>query len=137
MRLEWETAERVLVHTQIFRQLHLAFFGTVCYNRLTVRGDGIRACAFQKTERETHMQYSYTPHGVCSRAILIDAEDGIVNKVQFIGGCSGNTQGIAALVEGMPLDEVVKRLEGIKCGSRPTSCPDQLAKALKKVAEEQ
>ena len=83
------------------------------------------------------MQYSYTPHGVCSRAILIDAEDGIVNKVQFIGGCSGNTQGIAALVEGMPLDEVVKRLEGIKCGSRPTSCPDQLAKALKKVAEEQ
>lgn len=50
---------------------------------------------------------------------------------------SGNTQGIAALVEGMPLDEVVKRLEGIKCGSRPTSCPDQLAKALKKVAEEQ
>ena len=63
------------------------------------------------------MQYSYTPHGVCSRAILIDAEDGIVNKVQFIGGCSGNTQ-------------------GIKCGSRPTSCPDQLAKALKKVAEE-
>lgn len=83
------------------------------------------------------MQYSYTPHGVCSRAILIDAEDGIVNKVQFIGGFSGNTQGIAALVEGMPLDEVVKRLEGIKCGSRPTSCPDQLAKALKKVAEEQ
>ena len=78
------------------------------------------------------MQYSYTPHGVCSRAILIDAEDGIVNKVQFIGGCSGNTQGIAALVEGMPLDEVVKRLEGIKCGR-----PDQLAKALKKVAEEQ
>ncbi len=83
------------------------------------------------------MQYSYTPHGVCSRAILIDAEDGIVNQVKFVGGCSGNTQGIAALVQGMPLDEVVKRLEGIKCGSRPTSCPDQLAKALKKVAEEQ
>ena len=67
------------------------------------------------------MQYSYTPHGVCSRAILIDAEDGVVNKVQFIGGCSGNTQGIAALVEGMPIDEVVKRLENIKCGSRPRS----------------
>ena len=83
------------------------------------------------------MQYSYTPHGVCSRAILIDAEDGIVNQVKFVGGCSGKTQGIAALVQGMPLDEVVKRLEGIKCGSRPTSCPDQLAKALKKVAEEQ
>lgn len=60
MRLEWETAERVLVHTQIFRQLHLAFFGTVCYNRLTVRGDGIRACAFQKTERETYAVFLYT-----------------------------------------------------------------------------
>ncbi|MFR0951235.1 MAG: TIGR03905 family TSCPD domain-containing protein [Ruminococcus callidus] len=69
------------------------------------------------------MQYSYTPHGVCSRAILIDAEDGVVNKVQFIGGCSGNTQGIAALVEGMPIDEVVAGKH--QCGSRPTSCPDQ------------
>lgn len=79
-----------------------------------------------------NMKYSYTPHGVCSRAIQLDVEDGVVNQVQFIGGCSGNTQGIAALVQGMPLDEVVKRLEGIRCGSRPTSCPDQLAKALKK-----
>ena len=70
------------------------------------------------------MQYCYTPHGVCSRQIHMDVEDGIVKKV-------------AALVEGMPVDEVVKRLEGIQCGSRPTSCPDQLAKALKKVAEEQ
>ena len=82
------------------------------------------------------MQYSYTPHGVCSRAILIDAEDGVVNKVQFIGGCSGNTQGIASLVEGMPIDEVVKRLENIKCGSRPTSCPDQLAKAIRQALNE-
>lgn len=84
-----------------------------------------------------NMKYSYTPHGVCSRAIQLDVEDGVVNQVQFIGGCSGNTQGIAALVQGMPLDEVVKRLEGIRCGSRPTSCPDQLAQALKKIAEEQ
>ncbi|WP_295215039.1 TIGR03905 family TSCPD domain-containing protein [Ruminococcus sp.] len=83
------------------------------------------------------MQYTYTPHGVCSRMIQIDVEDGIVEKVQFIGGCSGNTQGIGALVQGMPVDEVIKRLENIKCGSRPTSCPDQLAKALKKVAAEQ
>ncbi|MGN1404226.1 MAG: TIGR03905 family TSCPD domain-containing protein [Ruminococcus sp.] len=83
------------------------------------------------------MQYTYTPHGVCSRMIQIDVEDGIVEKVQFIGGCSGNTQGISALVQGMPVDEVIKRLENIKCGSRPTSCPDQLAKALKKVAAEQ
>ena len=79
------------------------------------------------------MQYCYTPHGVCSRQIHMDVEDGIVKKVQFVGGCNGNTKGIAALVEGMPVDEVVKRLEGIQCGSRPTSCPDQLAKALKKV----
>lgn len=83
------------------------------------------------------MQYTYTPHGVCSRMIQIDVEDGIVEKVQFIGGCSGNTQGISALVQGMPVDEVIKRLENIKCGSRPTSCPDQLAQALKKVAAEQ
>ena len=82
------------------------------------------------------MQYTYTPHGVCSRMIRIDVEDGIVNQVQFVGGCSGNTQGISALVQGMPVDEVVKRLENIKCGSRPTSCPDQLAKALKKAAAE-
>lgn len=82
------------------------------------------------------MQYTYTPHGVCSRMIRIDVEDGIVNQVQFVGGCSGNTQGIGALVQGMPVDEVVKRLENIKCGSRPTSCPDQLAKALKKAAVE-
>lgn len=82
------------------------------------------------------MRYTYTPHGVCSRMIQIDIEDGIVEKVQFIGGCSGNTQGISALVQGMPVDEVIKRLENIKCGSRPTSCPDQLAKALKKAAAE-
>ena len=83
------------------------------------------------------MQYSYTPHGVCSRAILIDAEDGIVKNVQFVGGCSGNTQGVARLIDGMDIDEAISRIEGIQCGFRPTSCPDQLAKALKKVAEEQ
>ena len=83
------------------------------------------------------MQYCYTPHGVCSRQIHMDVEDGIVKKVQFVGGCNGNTKGIAALVEGMPVDEVVKRLEGIQCGSRPTSCPDQLAKALKQLKSEQ
>ena len=80
---------------------------------------------------------TYRTKGVCAQAIQFDVKDGKVTGVQFMGGCSGNTQGIAALVEGMPLDEVVKRLEGIKCGSRPTSCPDQLAKALKKAAEEQ
>ena len=61
------------------------------------------------------------------------SEDDVVNRVQFIGGCSGNTQGVAALAQGMKVDEVVSRLEGIRCGFKPTSCPDQLAKALKEV----
>ena len=77
------------------------------------------------------MQISYKTKGVCSRSILIDVEDNIVKKVQFDGGCNGNTKGIAALVEGMPVDEVIARLEGIKCGFKGTSCPAQLAEALK------
>ena len=81
---------------------------------------------------------TYKTKGVCASHIEFEVDDNKkVHNVRFIGGCSGNTQGIAALVQGMPLDEVVKRLEGIRCGSRPTSCPDQLAKALKKIAEEQ
>ncbi len=77
------------------------------------------------------MQFSYKTKGVCSRSILIDVEDNIVKKVQFEGGCNGNTKGISALVEGMPVDEVIARLEGIKCGFKGTSCPAQLAEALK------
>ena len=73
----------------------------------------------------------YKTSGTCSAAIDFEVEDGIVKEVKFIGGCSGNTQGVAALVKGMPVDEVVSRLEGIKCGFKSTSCPDQLAKALK------
>ena len=73
----------------------------------------------------------YTTSGVCSRAIKFEVEDGLVKNVKFIGGCNGNTQGVAALAEGMPVDEVISRLEGIRCGARPTSCPDQLACALK------
>ena len=76
------------------------------------------------------MQISYKTKGVCSRSILIDVEDNIVKKVQFEGGCNGNTKGISALVEGMPVDEVIKRLDGIKCGFKSTSCPDQLSKAI-------
>ncbi len=75
------------------------------------------------------MRYKTT--GTCSSAIEFEVEDGIVKNVTFIGGCKGNTQGISALVKGMPVDEVISRLEGIKCGFKPTSCPDQLAKALK------
>ena len=73
----------------------------------------------------------YTTKGVCSRSIEITLNDGIVEKVQFIGGCSGNTQGVAALAIGMSVDEVIKRLSGLKCGPKSTSCPDQLATALK------
>ncbi|MBR2258338.1 MAG: TIGR03905 family TSCPD domain-containing protein [Blautia sp.] len=74
----------------------------------------------------------YQTKGVCSRAIEFDIdEERKVRNVRFIGGCSGNTQGVATLVEGMDVDEVISRLEGIRCGMRPTSCPDQLARALK------
>ena len=72
----------------------------------------------------------YRTKGVCSQAIEFEVVDHKVQHVKFIGGCSGNTQGIAKLVEGMDVDEVIRRLEGIQCGRKPTSCPDQLAKAL-------
>lgn len=76
------------------------------------------------------MQYSFKPHGVCSRMISFDIEDNIVRNIQFSGGCSGNTKGLSALAEGMPADELIKRLSGIRCGFKGTSCPDQLAKAV-------
>ena len=74
---------------------------------------------------------TYATKGVCSRKIDIDVQDGVIVKVAFLGGCSGNTQGLCALLEGMTVEDAIKRLEGIKCGPRPTSCPDQLANALK------
>lgn len=74
---------------------------------------------------------SYTPKGVCSRIIDIEVEDGIVKKVHFTGGCNGNTQGVSKLVEGMKVQDVIDRLEGIDCNGRGTSCPAQLAEALK------
>lgn len=77
------------------------------------------------------MEFSYKTNGVCSRTIYIKVEDGIVKSVRFDGGCNGNTKGISALVEGMPVEQVVSRLENIKCGFKNTSCPDQLAQALK------
>lgn len=76
------------------------------------------------------MQIKFQPKGVCCRQIVIDVEDGIVSNIKFVGGCSGNTQGVAALAKGMKVSEVVERLQGIRCGFKPTSCPDQLAKAL-------
>ena len=73
----------------------------------------------------------YTTKGVCSRGIEFDIEDEIVKNVSFAGGCNGNASGISRLVEGMKVDEVINRLEGVKCGFKSTSCPDQLASALK------
>lgn len=78
----------------------------------------------------------YKTKGVCSMAIDFDVVDGKVVNAGFIGGCSGNTQGVARLVEGMDIDEAIKRMEGIDCGGRGTSCPDQFAKALKAYKEE-
>ena len=77
------------------------------------------------------MQFEYTTKGTCSRAILFEIEDNKVKNVQYIGGCNGNLKGIGALVEGMDIDEVITRLEGTTCGPKNTSCPDQLAQALK------
>lgn len=81
------------------------------------------------------MHFSYKTNGVCSRKIDIEVENGIVKNVKFEGGCNGNTQGVSALVKGMRVEDVILRLENIKCGFKNTSCPDQLAKALKTVGE--
>ena len=82
------------------------------------------------------MTVEYTPKGVCSRKIEIDIENGIINKVRFVGGCNGDTQGISKLVEGMKAEDVISRLEGVNCNGRGTSCPDQLAKALKEAIKQ-
>ena len=77
------------------------------------------------------MGYTYTTKGTCSREIYFEIEDGKLKNVQFLGGCNGNLKGIGALVEGMDIDDVIARVEGIHCGMKATSCPDQLARALK------
>ncbi|MBR2133394.1 MAG: TIGR03905 family TSCPD domain-containing protein [Eubacterium sp.] len=83
------------------------------------------------------MTYTYTPHGVCSRSISIEInDDETIGDVSFFGGCNGNLKGIAALVKGRTIDEVIETLEGIDCNYKGTSCPDQLAKALEQIKEE-
>ncbi|MBS6468366.1 MAG: TIGR03905 family TSCPD domain-containing protein [Bacteroides sp.] len=77
------------------------------------------------------MKYSYRTSGTCSSQIDLEVEDGILKEVHFIGGCNGNLKGISALVKGMKVEEVISRLEGIRCGYKLTSCPDQLCQALK------
>ena len=82
------------------------------------------------------LNYTYKTKGVCSRSIIIELDGEKVVSVKFEGGCNGNTKGISALVAGMNIDEVINRLEGINCRFRGTSCPDQLANALKQAKEE-
>ncbi|MBP3304986.1 MAG: TIGR03905 family TSCPD domain-containing protein [Oscillospiraceae bacterium] len=82
------------------------------------------------------MQFQYKTSGTCSREIFFEIEDGKLKNVEFYGGCNGNLKGIGSLVEGMDVDEVIARLVGTTCGSKPTSCPDQLATALKKAKEQ-
>ena len=83
------------------------------------------------------MEYRYKPVGVCSREIILDIEQGILKDVNVIGGCDGNLKGISALLKGMPIDEVVRKLKGIKCGPRQTSCPDQIANAIQAYSQSQ
>lgn len=81
------------------------------------------------------MEYTFIPRGVCSRKITFELNDGIISKVRFSGGCAGNTQGLAALLEGMKAEDAIKRLSGIRCGFKRTSCPDQMAEALKEAVK--
>ena len=77
------------------------------------------------------MTITYRPKGVCSRLMRVEVEDGIIRQVEVQGGCSGNLQGISRLLVGMPVQQAIERMEGVCCGGKPTSCPDQLAKALR------
>ena len=81
------------------------------------------------------MQYEYKTKGTCSQRILFEIEDNKLHNVQYIGGCNGNLKGIGSLVEGMDVNEVISRLEGTTCGFKSTSCPDQLAQALKEATK--
>ncbi len=82
------------------------------------------------------MTFEYIPRGVCSRKMVFEIEDGVIKSLEVIGGCNGNLKGISSLVSGMKAEDVIARLEGITCGSKPTSCPAQIAEALKKYLSE-
>ncbi len=84
------------------------------------------------------MQYTYKNSGVCSRETIVDIDEDthIINDVRIVGGCSGNTQGVSALLKGMKAEDAINKMAGIKCGMRPTSCPDQAAKALEAALNE-
>ena len=83
------------------------------------------------------MHIEYAPQGVCSKYMTFEIEDGIIKSFTVIGGCNGNLKGIKSLIEGMKVEDVIQRLEGIQCGNKGTSCPDQIAKALKSMGSAQ
>ena len=84
------------------------------------------------------MTYSFRPSGVCSQEMRVELDDqGIIRDLKVVGGCSGNLQGLSALVRDMPAQEAIARLRGIRCGFKPTSCPDQLAQGLEKILQQQ
>ena len=83
------------------------------------------------------MKVTYTPRGVCSRRMVVEEENGVITGVQVMGGCDGNLKGIARLLNGMRVEDAIGRLEGIRCGGKPTSCPDQLAQALRQLSMQQ
>jgi len=91
-------------------------------------------CPICDAKEDKNMTYKYKTHGTCSREIQFEINDGILSNVSFMSGCNGNLQGIGQLVEGMKVEEVIKKLRGINCNGRGTSCPDQLAKALEEVS---
>ena len=80
-----------------------------------------------------HVEFKTT--GTCSRMVIVDVEDGVITDCSFVGGCAGNTQGVAALVKGMKVEDAIAKIKGIRCGFKTTSCPDQLALALESVCE--
>ena len=81
--------------------------------------------------------YEFRPEGVCAQAMAVEVEDGVIREFQVLGGCSGNLQGISALIKGQKAEDVIDRLEGIKCGRKPTSCPDQLARGLRSILSQE
>lgn len=83
------------------------------------------------------MEHIYRPHGVCSREMRVEVEDGIIRRVEVVGGCNGNLKGISRLLVGMRAEDAIEKLEGIRCGFKPTSCPDQLSKALRECLKKQ
>ena len=83
------------------------------------------------------MEHIYRPRGVCSREMRVEVEDGIIRRVEVVGGCDGNLKGISRLLVGMRAEDAIEKLEGVRCGFKPTSCPDQLSKALRECLKKQ